>query len=74
MRYQPGGKGLLEVSKPRLFDTPHRSVQPHLWELGESDWLKVFRVPEYAPRKRGEILGLQGALFDEKIVLEGLPV
>ena len=52
VRYQPGGKGLLDVSEPRLFSTPHRSIQPHLWELGDTEWLKIVRVPEYASRTK----------------------
>ncbi len=52
VRYQPGGKGLLDVSEPKLFATPHRSPQPHLWELGETEWLKVVHVPEYIQRRK----------------------
>ncbi len=25
VKYQAGGKGLLDVSEPKLYDTPHRS-------------------------------------------------
>ncbi len=48
---------------PKLYDTPHRSPQPHLWELGEAEWLLVVQVPEYAPRKRRQISGTQGQFF-----------
>ncbi len=74
VKYQPGGKGLLDVFDPKLYDTPHRSPQPHLWELGEAEWLHVVRVPEYTPRERREILALQGALFSEWIASEGVPI
>ncbi len=40
----------LEVTEPRLYDTPYRSPQPHLWELGDDGRLKVMRLPEYRPR------------------------
>ncbi len=65
VRYQPGGKGLLDVSEPRLFDTPHRSPQPHLWELGEAEWLKVVRMPQCAPRRKCAVGHAQSALFPE---------
>ncbi len=57
--YQPDKKRLLNVGEPRLFDTPHRSPQPHLWELGEAEWLKVVRVPEYARRRKRQVSGIQ---------------
>ncbi len=63
VKYQPGGKGLLDVSEPKLYDTPHRSPQPHLWELGEAEWLKVVRMPEYAPHRRRRAIGVQEALL-----------
>ncbi len=52
VKYEPDRRHLREIARPRLFETRYRSIQPHLWELGESEWLKVFRVSEYAPRKR----------------------
>ncbi len=64
VKYQSDGRHLREIARPRLFETRYRSVQPHLWDLGDGEWLKVFRVPEYAPRRRHELVGEQGALFD----------
>ncbi len=64
VKYQPDGRRLREIAHPKLFETRYRSIQPHLWELGEGEWLKVYRVPEYAPRRRRELVGEQGALFD----------
>ncbi len=52
VRYQPGGKGLLDASEKQLYDTPYRSPQPPLWELGDGGWLKVVRLPAYAPRSQ----------------------
>ncbi len=63
VRYGPDGRYLREIAHPRLFETRYRSIQPHLWELGEGEWLKVFRVPEYAPRRQRPVAAEQGALF-----------
>ncbi|MDP9350676.1 MAG: hypothetical protein M3P51_03930 [Chloroflexota bacterium] len=60
--HQPGGS-LLDVFDPKLHDTPHRSPQPHLWELGEAEWLKVVRMPEYVPSRRRRAIGVQEALL-----------
>lgn len=64
VKYQPGGKGLLDVSEPKLYDTPHRSLQPHLWELGDAEWLKVMRVPGYAPRSHRVSFAAQASLLE----------
>ncbi len=64
VRYRPGGRELLDVSEPRLFDTPHRSAEPHLWELGEAEWLKVVRVPEYARRRCPTQVAEQSVLLE----------
>ena len=64
VRCRPGGRELLDVSEPRLFDTPHRSAQPHLWELGEAEWLKVVRVPEYARRRCPTQVAEQSVLLE----------
>ncbi len=60
--YQPDKRRLLEVTEPRLYDTPYRSPQPPLWEMGDGDWLKVLRVPEYALRKRGRVAAVQDSM------------
>jgi len=49
--YQPDKRHLATVDEPRLFTTPHRSPQPYLWQLGDSEWLEVLRCPVYAPRR-----------------------
>ncbi len=61
--YQPDNNHLRSVGEPQIYDTPHRSPQPPLWELGDGDWLKVLRVPEYAPRKQRQAAGVQVSLF-----------
>jgi len=51
VRYQPDRKHLQAVAEPQLFETPFRSTQLPLWELGDGEWLKVMRRPDYAPRR-----------------------
>ncbi len=63
VRYQPDRKHLLGVTERQLYDTPHRSPQPPLWELGDGEWLKVLKVPEYAPRRRRLATVVQAELF-----------
>ena len=60
--------GLRTVTRPTLFETSHlRSwPQPKLFELnvlGESGWLKVLKLDEYAPRRPRKPLALQQVLF-----------
>jgi len=63
VRYQPDKRHLLAVEAPYLFETPYRSAQLPLWEMSDTEWLKVMRRPPYAPRKpRGALLE-QAALF-----------
>ncbi len=73
VRYQPGGKGLLDASEKQLYDTPDRSprrapgqaglaCQPPLWELGDGEWLKVVRLPGYGLRKPRQVVGVQAVL------------
>ena len=49
--YQPDKRHLKTVTEPRLFATPFRSPQFPLWAWDDDEWLKVLRVPKYAPRK-----------------------
>ncbi len=63
VRYQPDSRQLLDVAEKQLYDTPHRSPQPPLWELGDGEWLKVVRLPGYAPRRCRGIDALQPALL-----------
>ena len=50
---QEDRKHLRQVSNARLVDTPFRSPQWTLFDLGPNDWLLYLRLPEYAPRRRG---------------------
>ena len=63
MTYQPDKRHLKTVTEAQLFETPHRSPQLPLWELGDGEWLTVHRLPEYAPRRRREAAGRQVPLF-----------
>lgn len=58
--YQPDKRHLKAVTEERRFATPHRSPQPPLWDLGDGEWLRVLRLPDYAPRTRRT--GEQGQL------------
>ncbi len=51
VRYQPDKTHLRTVEEPRLFETAYRSPQLALWALNDTEWLKVIRRPDYAPRK-----------------------
>ncbi len=57
--YQPDNSHLRAIGEPQLYDTPYRSLQPPLWELGDGDWMKVLPVPGYAPRKQHPVVGMQ---------------
>ncbi len=63
VRYQPDRKHLLGVTEGQLYDTPHRSPQPPLWELGDGEWLKVLKVAEYTTRRRRDAALVQAQLF-----------
>jgi hypothetical protein len=64
--YESGGKGLADVTRPRLFGNPYAPPQPRLFDLGvlgEAGWLKALRLEGYAPRRPGPPQALQGTLF-----------
>jgi hypothetical protein len=63
VRYQPDKAHLLAVEEGRLFETPYRSAQLPLWELSDTEWLKVVRRPPYAPRRPRSEGSTQAALF-----------
>ena len=63
VRYAPDKKHLTEVTVAQVFDTPHRSRQRPLWELGEGDWLKVLRLEPYAARRQRHPTHIQARLF-----------
>ena len=51
VRYAPGTRRLEAITDPQLFETPFASPQLPLLALDDRDWLKVLRVPLYAPRR-----------------------
>jgi hypothetical protein len=59
-------KQVRTVSNPRLVETPFRSPQLTLWNLGPDDWLLYWRTPDLAPvrRKRTAHEIIQQVLFD----------
>ena len=61
--YQPDKRHLKAVTDPYLFETPHRSPQLPLWELGDGEWLTVLRLPAYAPRRARPATPLQAPLL-----------
>lgn len=63
VRYQTDKRHLLAVEEPQLFATPFRSLQLSLWELSDTEWLKVLRRPLYAPRKPRPESPQQAMLF-----------
>ncbi|HBE26206.1 MAG TPA: hypothetical protein DDW33_11025 [Ktedonobacter sp.] len=71
---QEDRKHLREVSNPRLADTPFRSPQLTLIDIGPHEWLLYWRTPTYAPaRRKRRVPGIvQLPLFDllseEKVV------
>ncbi len=50
--YQPDKRRLKAIAEEQHFETPHQSLQPPLWAWGEGEWLRVLRLPDYAPRHR----------------------
>ncbi len=65
--YQPDRR-LREIADPNLFETPFRSSQPLLWETADGEWLKVPRLPEYAPRRRRGDAAAQPPLLPEDLL------
>lgn len=61
--YQPDKRHLKAVTDPHLFETPFHAAQLPLWELGDGDWLKIMRLPEYALRTGRPPQPLQARLF-----------
>ena len=61
-------KHLSQVSHPRLTDTPFRSPQLALFDLGPGEWLLYWKTPELAPaRRRRRVAGIiQLPLFDSE--------
>lgn len=63
VRYQPDKKHLRAVEEPQVYETPFRLPQLALWELDDTEWLKVIRRPDYAPRQPGQTSLRQASLF-----------
>lgn len=63
---QEDRKHLREIGNPRLAETPFRSPQLTLIDVGPHEWLLYWRLPDYTPRRRRQrVKGLlQLALFD----------
>jgi putative transposase len=63
---QDDHKHLQMVSHPRLADTPFRSPQIALFDLGPHEWLLYWKAPEYAPaHRKGRVPGMiQLPLFE----------
>lgn len=71
---QDDHKRLQAVSNPRLANTPFRSPQLTLFDLGPHEWLLYWRTPDYAPtRRKRRVEGLvQPLLFDLERVEKAL--
>jgi hypothetical protein len=63
VRDQPDKKHLRAVVEPQVYETPFRSPQLALWELDDTEWLKVIRRPDYAPQRPRRAAPTQAALF-----------
>jgi putative transposase len=63
VRYQSDRAHLSAVEEPQLFETPYRAAQLPLWEMSDTEWLKVIQRPPYAPRKPRRDVFEQAALF-----------
>ena len=74
VEFQEDRKQVQKVSNPRLVETPFRSPQLTLFDLGPGEWVLYWRAPDYAPaRRKRRVEGLvQPTLFDlqpvEKVV------
>ena len=49
---QEDRRHLKQVSRPRLAETPFRSAQLTLFDLGPDQWLLFWHLPPYAPYHR----------------------
>lgn len=61
--YQPDKHHLKTVIEAHRYEMPHRSPQPPLWAWDDDEWLRVIRVPDYAPRQVRAGDGTQLLLF-----------
>ena len=67
VHYQPDRRHFRDVTDPHLYETPFRSPQLPLFALGEADWLKVLRAPEYRPRRPRRGVACQLPLLDDSL-------
>lgn len=49
------------IDEPHILETQYRSPQLPLWELGDGEWLKVVRLPEYARLRQKGFVAAQAA-------------
>ncbi len=66
--YAPGKRRFKAVILHRLFETPFHSPQPWLFPLDGAQWVKAWRVPEYAARRRGTSAAAQLPLFTDDVL------
>jgi putative transposase len=50
VEFAPDDEHFRAITEPRLFAHRFTSRQPKLWELGDGEWLKVLRLPDYQAR------------------------
>ncbi len=67
---QDGRRQVQTVSNPRLQETPFRSPQLVLFDLGQGDWLLYWKTPDQAPvHRRRRVEGIiQLPLFDQELL------
>ncbi len=63
MHYRSDKTHLHTVEEPRVFEATYRSLQLALRVLNDTEWLKVIRRPDYAPRKPRQEQVEQPVLF-----------
>jgi transposase len=62
--YEPDQKHLYTVINPQLYETQYCSPQLPLWQFGDTEWLKVLRLPRVViHRKTPQISVIQERLF-----------
>ncbi len=62
--YEPDQKHLYTVSNPQLYEMQYCSPQLPLWQFGNTEWLKVLRLPRVSThRKTPQISVIQERLF-----------
>ena len=49
--YEPDQKHLSTVTNPQLYETQYGSPQLPLWQFGDTEWLKVLRLPRVSAHR-----------------------